>query len=182
MAEKKKTYISPKGKAKWPWLRKADIKYVKDDDNGKFSVALVLDPATVECEEFLALINSWSEAVEGDGVPYKEVDGAILVRFASFYPPSVFDAHRNVIPPEVEVGSGSEIKVAFQPNYYKGFGGGINLYMKAVQVIDLVAYTGASAEDVGFDEEDGYAPEKAEVPFDNPDKPEEDEDGSTLPF
>lgn len=179
-AKKQKIFISPRGSAKYPWLRKPDTRF---DAEGKFHVTLILDPATVECEEFTKMVSEWASKKNASNVPFKEVDGAIHVKFSTAYPPSVFDAKRNIIPETVQIGNGSIVKVAYQPNYYSGFGGGINLYMKAVQVLEYVPYTGPDAESLGFDEEEGFSPE-TDIPEFTGDGPPPDAESSedNLPF
>ena len=56
--------------------------------------------------------------------------------------------------------------MAFTPNAYKSkqFGDGINLYLKAVQIFELVEY-GADGASYGFgEEEDGFKSEEAVPP------------------
>ena len=191
--KKKKTFISPVGIAQFVWLRKADTKF---DAEGKFKVTLQLDSDDSDTKVFTAQLDSWVTKVKGKNAPYTDGDGVVEVKFKSSYPPSVFDAHRNIIPAEVDIGSGSKVKVAFQPNHYESFGGGINLYLQGVQVIDLVEYSGQSATSMGFDEEEGFAPESdmkgflddASEAFDKVDPPPptddeiKEEDDENLPF
>lgn len=54
------------------------------------------------------------------------------------YPPPFFDAKGNEIPrSKVKIGGGSVIKLDVTVNPYTGFGGGINLYINSVQIIEL---------------------------------------------
>ena len=76
-----------------------------------------------------------------------------FVRFKSKKKPLVFDAKKNKLPPSVEIGGGSRIRVGATLNAYaKGPNKGVNLYLNAVQVIEL--QQGFNIND--FDEEDGY--------------------------
>ena len=72
------------------------------------------------------------------------------------FKPALFDAKRN--PINSNIGGGSTLKVAFEaiPYYTALVGAGVTLRLKAVQVLDLKEYSGASASSFGFDEEDGY--------------------------
>ena len=69
------------------------------------------------------------------------------------------------------IGNGSKVRVAYTENVYEPFGGGINLYLNAVQVIELVEYQNKSAQAYGFDVEESVSAfdiagvEKDEVPF-----------------
>ena len=76
-----------------------------------------------------------------------------FVRFKSKRKPIVLDAKKNKLPPSVEIGGGSKIRVGATLNAYsKGPNKGVNLYLNAVQVIEL--QQGFNIND--FDEEDGY--------------------------
>jgi hypothetical protein len=57
----------------------------------------------------------------------------------------------------VQVGGGTVAKVDVTMNYYDGFGGGINLYMNFVQIIELKKKGFNVQEEEGFsyDDEDG---------------------------
>lgn len=67
------------------------------------------------------------------------------------YKPGLFDKYGRPFPPDVLVGNGSKVRVNYSPNVYEAFGGGINFYLNAVQVVELVEYKGQSAENYGFD-------------------------------
>ena len=97
-------------------------------------------------------------------LPYrKEVDqetevetGFYLVRFKTKFPPRVFDRYGDPLKPDVAVGHGSKIKVAYAHNLYPGTSivdAGLGLYLQAVQVYDLVE-AGSLAEAYGFDVEE----------------------------
>ena len=89
------------------------------------------------------------------------------------FKPGVFDIHGQLITPEILVGNGSKVKVAYTENVYEAFGGGINLYLNAVQVIELVEYQNKTAQAYGFEvEEQVSAFDIAGV----------DKDGEVLPF
>ena len=91
------------------------------------------------------------------------------------FKPALFDA--KLKPINSNIGGGSTLKVAFEaiPYYTALVGAGITLRLKAVQVLDLKEYSGASGASYGFDEEDGYAREEEYPEY----PPEDDEvDGS----
>ena len=82
--------------------------------------------------------------------------------------PQVIDAAKKPVPKTVKVGSGTTAKLALEVSAWfndaKGFG--IQLRLKAVQIIDLVEFSGGDASGL-FDEEDGYAaPDASEADFD----------------
>lgn len=86
--------------------------------------------------------------------------------------PIVVDAKRQPLNPDIAVGNGSDVKVAFEPRPYVMNSTkqvGVSLRMKGVQVINLVEY-GNSVSSM-FDEEDGYVAEAsapvASTPFDD---------------
>jgi hypothetical protein len=73
----------------------------------------------------------------------------------------LFDAGNKPLPKDTRIGGGSILRVSFEPvMYYTAkVGAGITLRMKAVKVIELKEYNGGSAENFGFEPEDGYAAE-----------------------
>lgn len=148
---------TPKATAKYIHVTHPDTRF---DEQGKYSVDLVLDAEkNEEHKKFLAELWALTKKKHPNGrPPFKpELDdggnktGNYLVKIGSAYKPKVFDASGEIIPSDIIVGPGSELKVAFQPNYYDGFGGGMNLYLKAVQVLSLVEGGAGSAEAYGFD-------------------------------
>lgn len=68
------------------------------------------------------------------------------------YRPTVYDAAKQEVPISVKIGGGSKGKVYVTVNPYTGFGGGINLYMNSVQVLELV-----QRDENPFDEEEGFS-------------------------
>jgi hypothetical protein len=82
------------------------------------------------------------------------------------YQPLIVDAKNRKMPNSKVIGGGSKITPSVTVNAYDGFGGGINLYLNAVQVIDL------KESDFGkspFEEQEGYS------------QPDEDEEGGAAP-
>jgi len=188
MAEEKKKAVvlrSAPGIARYAWLSRPDTKF---DDAGKYKMDLELDPNDEAAKTFLnSLKDQLSEQYPNP--PYKaqkdktteEPTGNIIVKFASGFKPKLFDLYGSEMPDNVVVGSGSKVVVAYTISYYKGFGGGMNLYLQAVQVVDLKEYDGRSADEYGFDvaknvEEDKAPWEKKEGETQPP------EDVDNLPF
>ena len=85
--------------------------------------------------------------------------------------PIVVDAKRQPLNPDIAVGNGSDVKVAFEPRPYVMNSTkqvGVSLRMKGVQVINLVEY--GNSVSTMFDEEEGYVVESAPIastPFDD---------------
>jgi len=67
------------------------------------------------------------------------------------FKPGVFDKYGAVLPESVLVGNGSKVRVSYLENTYDAFGGGINFYLNAVQVLELVEFKSQTAEAYGFD-------------------------------
>ena len=65
--------------------------------------------------------------------------------------PPVFDAKNRKVPAKVIIGGGSTIKLDVTVNPYTGFGGGINLYINSVQLLDL-----KQRDDNRFEETEGF--------------------------
>jgi hypothetical protein len=106
--------------------------------------------------------------------------GELTLKVASGekYPPALLDAKGKEIPrAKVEVGGGTIAKVDVNLSYYEGFGGGFNLYMNFVQIIELQKKgfnvqeeEGFSYEDDGDDGADTSAPQTStdlddDIPF-----------------
>lgn len=177
-------YTTPAGIAQYPYLTKPDTKFNPDGEY-KISVeipgAAAQDIVTFLDEQFEASVakakkeNQGKKIKQGD-VPYSVDDdtGKVTVRFklkAKVTPkmgdpfeqrPALFDAKGKPIGPDTKIGGGSKVKVAYElvPYYTAIAGAGISLRLKAVQVIDLVEFSGgASSEAYGFGQEEGYEAE-----------------------
>lgn len=83
--------------------------------------------------------------------------GELTLKVASGekYPPALLDAKGREVPrAKVQVGGGTRAKVDVNLSYYEGFGGGINLYMNFVQIIELKKKGFNVQEEEGFSYED----------------------------
>lgn len=176
-------FTTPAGIAQYPYLTKPDTKFNPD---GEYKIALEIpgaaaqDIVTFLDEQFAASVakakkeNAGKKIKEGD-VPYSvdEDSGKVTVRFklkAKVTPkqgdpfeqrPAIFDAKGKPLQ-DAKIGGGSKVKVAYElvPYYTAIAGAGVSLRLKAVQVIDLVEFSGgASADAYGFGEEEGYEAE-----------------------
>jgi len=180
MATKNTRYTTPKGTAKYPWLNTPDTKFNPD---GEYKVTLVVPVQEANTimqflDEQLALSNAKAtkenpgKKIKQADAPYKvdEENGNVEITFKmkakvelksgdSFeQKPALFDAKGKPLM-DVNVGGGSKIKVSYEciPFYTALIGAGISLRLRAVQVIDLVEYTGgAAAGAYGFEAEEGF--------------------------
>ena len=161
---KAKKYTSPFGKALYPYLSKADVKFKAE---GEFKVDLEVEAE--EAEELKTLINNLAEqslkqAQEKTGkknikktssLPYKETeDGKVIFKFKmkasgtnsktgdTFKQrPAIFDNELKPIDPEqVQIWGGSTLRVSYQPALWftPMLGAGVSLRLKSVQVKNLI--------------------------------------------
>lgn len=102
----------------------------------------------------------------------------LMVSSGEEYKPGMYDAKNKPLPADVVIGGGSQLRTNVSPFVYEGLGGGIKLYLNAVQLIKLERGTGNGVSP--FDEDDsGYVapdePAKPASPFD-PDAVDDGED------
>lgn len=180
-------YTTPAGIAQYPYLTKPDTKFNPD---GEYKMKQeIADPAGItglvtfldeQMEKSVELAkkdpkNAGKKIKVGDA-PYTVNDDngkltlgfklKALVRPKNGDPfeqrPALFDAKGKPLGPDVKIGGGSKVKVAYEviPFYTPLVGASISLRLKAVQVIDLVEFSGgASSEAYGFGQEEGYEAE-----------------------
>jgi hypothetical protein len=175
---KKITATLPKGTLVFPKLNEPD------DFKGKrtFKARIKFD------DENHRKVDAWLKKAakdlghEGCKLPwYKDKKtGELTLKVASGekYPPALLDAKGREVPrAKVKVGGGTIAKVDVAASYYEGFGGGLNLYMNFVQIIELRKQGFNVQEEEGFayddadgDEGDTAAPESStdldsDIPF-----------------
>lgn len=179
-------YVTPTGVAQYPYLTKPDTKFNPD---GEYKVNLEI-PAE-DASEIMSFLdeqlaasiekakeeNKGKKIKEGDA-PYSvnEETGKVTLKFklkAKVTTKSgdeweqkvaVFDAKGKPLENTPNIGGGTKMKVSYEviPFYTSLVGAGISLRVRAVQVIDLVEFSGgASAGAFGFGEEDGYEAEES---------------------
>jgi len=173
MSENKPKLITPVGIAKWAWLNKPKAPYQGDSDKGsKYMIDVVFDSNDPKWREWAVFVQAEADklrlqykngaSLAKAKIPAKvdvdEADKPTGLYYVTFktdekFKPGVFDRYNKKIPDNILIGNGSKVRVAYSINYYDGFGGGINLYLSAVQVVDLVEYKGRSAEAYGFEPE-----------------------------
>lgn len=98
--------------------------------------------------------------------------------------PRLFDAKgAQVDPSKVTIYSGSVLRVNFTPNpYYVASlkSAGVSLLLNAVQILELVEYGGGSAEDFGFEVEEGFDfTEKEDSSFEDDDNDVTEDESDT---
>jgi hypothetical protein len=95
------------------------------------------------------------------GRAHKET-GEVTFRLSSKFQPLVFDSKNNRLSADVLIGGGTRANVVGAYNTYDGQ---MNLYLNAVQVIELVEYKPKSREeyDSPFEATDGYEFEASET-------------------
>jgi hypothetical protein len=177
MAQKKPRMILPVGIAVWPHLNEIEV-YQPVDKKGKpngaqkrhFITKVRYDSAQLsaikaELKKHALKLGVGEDEIDSIKLPFKKIkvkdkEGNVtghefLLQATSGekYRPPAFDAKNNKLPPSVTIGGGSKIRLDVTVNYYDGFGGGINLYMNAVQVIELVE--GGQFQN-NFGEEEGF--------------------------
>lgn len=176
-------YTTPAGIAQYPYLTKPDTKFNPD---GEYKLKLEIpgdaaqDIVTFldeqhEAAQVKAKKDNPGKKIKEGSCPYEVDDdsGKVTVSFklkAKVTPkngdpfeqrPALFDAKGKPMQ-DAKIGGGSKVKVAYElvPYYTAIAGAGVSLRLKAVQVIDLVEFSGgASADAYGFGEEDGYEAE-----------------------
>src|ERR1700688_123023 len=159
---KKATIILPAGIAVWPKLDQADV-YQPTDKKGR--------PSGAEKRPFITRVKYNDEDhrkvddflkqclknfnLEDGKLPWKKdkKTGELTLEATSGekYRPPVFDAKNRKVPAKVIIGGGSTIKLDVTVNPYTGFGGGINLYINSVQLLDLKQRDGNR-----FEETEGF--------------------------
>ena len=190
-------FVTPIGEAKWAKVHKAAPGF--KGKGARFSIDVVFSK---DDKEWAPLAASLMKQVrdmpiqkdkDGDVVKKKypvkqELDqdekptGRFLVSFhtGEQYPPDVLDKYDRPIPPEVLIGNGSKVRVAYVIKPYDGLGGGLTLYLNAVQVVELVEYRSRNSKFYGFPTETPPAGDAAEP---GPgEEAETKDDSDTIPF
>jgi len=171
MAAKKERFITPVGTLVWPKLNEVDV--YQPMKNGKPSGAPKIrfitrfkidDPkAHAKVEAFLEekmkelCADCDSPRLSCFKIDKKTKEITLEATSGEKYRPPVFDAKNKKLSPEIVIGGGTKAKLDLTINGYDGFGGGINLYINAVQVLDLVEGGQRGSQ---FEEADGYEAEE----------------------
>jgi hypothetical protein len=143
---KKVRIILPPGIAVWPKLHRVDV-YQPTDRKGR--------PNGAEKRRFVTGVRYNEEDhrkvdhllkqclkdfdLKDGKLPWKKhkKTGGFTLEATSDDRPPVFDAKNRGVPAKVIIGCGSTIKLDVTVSPYTGFGGGINLYINSVQLLEL---------------------------------------------
>lgn len=171
---KKERFNTPVGEAKWAHVQqpKAPFKDERGGEKGepKYQIDVVFDANNPEWKAWAGKVmaqvkalpeqkNKATGAVIPKQIPIKkEFDqdeqptGRYYVTFKTgvTFKPGLFDKFGQPIPETVMIGNGSKVRVNYCENTYEAFGGGVNFYLNAVQVVELVEYQKQTAEGYGF--------------------------------
>jgi len=175
MANKPQRELTPVGEAKWAHLQTPKVAFT--DERGhtkgdpKYQVDVYFakdDPAwSTWATKVMAKMRGLPDQIDkrsGESMkkqtPIKrELDEAeqqtgrfyVTFKTSDRFKPGVFDKYGAVLPENVLIGNGSKVRVSYLENVYEAFGGGINFYLNAVQVLELVEFQSQTAESYGFD-------------------------------
>lgn len=180
MSTKNEKLVTPAGIAMWAHVQKPKPAFVnkagKTEGSPKYQIDVVFDPADPQWAPWVEGIRSQLKALptqtrlnketgKTENIPKQspvkrefddndppQATGKLVATFKTSdkYKPGVFDRYGRPIPETVLIGNGSKVEVSYTPNTYDGFGGGINFYLNAIRVIDLVEYQKQSADSAGF--------------------------------
>lgn len=196
MAEKKVRLLTPVGFAKWVHIHTPKAAFMEKDGKPKgppkFSIDVCFtadDPDWAKWagdlkQTILALPvqkdKHTDEPIKKQMPIKREMDiedrptGRFYVAFKTGeqFKPGVFDKFGVPIPDSIMIGNESKVRVSYTPSEYTAFGGGIALYLNAVQVLDLVEYRSQNASAYGFEVEElpldaGPGPKSAFADFED---------------
>jgi hypothetical protein len=172
--------MTPVGLAVYPYLNEPDTQF---DENGVYQLQLSLPQKEADtmikslekqydtaykgyCKEkkknqLKKADMPWKDQVDDEGDP----TGNVLFRFKMRAKtakgvelrPLLIDSKRH--PVTERIGSGSQVKVAFEAHDWlvPALGVGLSLRLKGVQVIELIEWSGGpNATSLGFEEEEGF--------------------------
>ncbi len=192
---KRENILTPVGFAKWAHVQtpKQPFKDERGVSKGdpKYQIDVVFSESDPEWAKFVAAIKRRMDALpqQVDKKTQKPIDKQDPIKFelgeddkptgrkyitfktGEKFAPGVFDKYNE--PMKEAVGNESKVRVSFTPVAYEAFGGGLALYLNAVQVLELVEFGKRSADSYGF---------TAEQPSNDLGQPPPGEDGEPLPF
>lgn len=149
---------------------------VKEGDVAKYQLDVVFDPKEPKWFEWLtgiqARVNALPRQVNrktGDAIPHQypanpqvlkdgTKTGMYVVSFKTNAfakdgrptKPPTYDEHGLILDENILIGNGSKVLVSYTENVYDSFGGGMNLYLNAVLIKELIEYQANSAKSHGF--------------------------------
>jgi len=156
--------LTPIGECKWAHVQEPKPGF-SDKDEPKYCINVVFDPKDKAWMKWAEDMKEQAEeAGGGNPVKWEKIKdpkdeskkvktGLLTVQFhtGAKFKPGLFDANGVPLADGVLVGNGSKVRVNYSPKEYTGFGGGITLYLNAVQVLELVEFGENKAVDYGFD-------------------------------
>lgn len=163
----KTQFVTPKGRAKYPWLNKADTQFSAE---GVYSTYLIMDPK--EAAELKQLIKKTAEAEFGEKAKYSvpleinDETGELELKCKSNFQPKFVDSAGQPIPPQSlpALYSGSILRVGGEIKPYTVQGKkGVSMRLGYVQIIEPVGSSGGSSP---FDAVEGgfVAPAEMDIP------------------
>lgn len=137
-------FTTPVGIARFPKLTEPDTQGEYADNKYKTDLILTDGELKEVKKTIVAFAKENLPGCEKPDLPIKshrdKETGEVtwFLRFKSKRRPVIIDANRNRVPQGVEIGGGSKIRVGGTLNAYeKGGNKGVNIYLNAVQVIQL---------------------------------------------
>lgn len=166
---KRERMVTPIGEAKWAHLHIPKPPY-KGGGNPKYQIDVYFNKDDPEWSAWakdvmdkIRLLPDQVDRRTGQKIPKqisikRELDENdqptnrfyVTFKTSAKFKPMVFDSEGNRLDENILVGNGSKVKVSYVENVYSEFGGGLNFYLNAVQVFDLVEYKAQGAESYGF--------------------------------
>lgn len=192
MAKSKREYlhlVSPAGRAMYPFVHRP---FKPDKGDPKFKVDVVFDIKDPRAKAFYKEIEKFHKA-HGAGpkmpITVDKAEGTMTLKVHSMEMPKAVDSQKNPLNPKVAIGNDSIVRVSCAFTEYSGFGGGTTGYFNAIQVLELVEYTGGGGSVDVFEKEDGYVAGSSGVGADDDDDDifgdsddDKEEDGDDIPF
>lgn len=170
--ETKQRLNTPVGFAKWAHVHEPREGFKKDQPP-KYQIDVAFKSDDPAWAEFIAMVRAkWAavpEQFEGKGAEKKPIPKQLPIKkeydkeenptgrsYVSFrtsvdYKPKVFDNFGQPLAPSIEIGNESKVVVNYTMGEYTVSGGGVNFFLNAVQVLELVEFKGSNAADFGFD-------------------------------
>jgi len=176
----KKEIIKVKGTAKYCHLNEPNKMFKKEYGEYQCDVVVTqeeVDRIKKELKPFYEKALQAEQEVRGSklksaALPFTEKDGQQIVKTKLkggtkakdgkeyFFSVAMYDSQTKPLPKDVQVWGGSEVVVAFTPNFWYTdlMGFGVTLQIEAVQVLKLAngGVNSPSADAFGFTSEEGY--------------------------
>lgn len=192
---KKISTTLPRSTLIWPKLNEVDV-YQPVDKKGRPNGAVKrrfltnMEFNDEDHRKVDAYLNKCIRDADLDGakVPWKKdkKTGKLSLQATSGedYPPPFLDAKGNEIPrSKVKIGGGTIAKVGVTVNPYTGFGGGINLYINFIQILDLkVAKRFQVEQEEGFVYDGSSTEDDADEDVGAPQSPASSDMDDDIPF